>query len=133
MKAYKVEVQRRQREDDDVEVQELPSKKRGRSLLLGDVLDSKVQAYLKKIRETGGVVSARIVMAAAKGLLMVYDRQKLAEYGGPILLNRHWAYSLLRRMKFVKRKATTSKSKYTVSNFKRFFGRSSVYHYHGGN
>ena len=33
-----------------------------------------------------------------------------AEFGGPVLLNRHWAYSLLRRMKFVKRK-------FTISNF----------------
>jgi hypothetical protein len=106
LKVYNVEIRRKQREEDgDVEVRELPAKKRGRSLLLGDVLDSKVQAYLKKIRESGGVVSARIAIAAAKGLVMVYDRRKLAEYGGPILLNRHWAYSLLKRMKFVKRKA----------------------------
>ena len=32
-------------------------------------------------------------------------------------LNRHWAYSLLTRMKFVQRKATTAKSKVTGANF----------------
>ena len=32
-------------------------------------------------------------------------------------LNRHWAYSLLRHMKFVQRRATTSKSKHSNQNF----------------
>ena len=35
----------------------------------------------------------------------------------PVVLNKGWAYSLLKRMNFVKRKATTSKSKYTITNF----------------
>ena len=42
---------------------------------------------------------------------------ELVEFSGHIHLNRHWAYSLFKRMKFVKRKATTSKSKYTITNF----------------
>ena len=41
----------------------------------------------------------------------------LAEFGGPVQLSRTWAHSLLKRMKFVQRKATTSKSKHTVQNF----------------
>ena len=32
-------------------------------------------------------------------------------------LNRHWAYSFLTRMKFVKRKVTTNKSKHSVADF----------------
>ena len=80
-------------------------KKRGRSLLLGDDLDEKVRLYLKNVRKGGGVVSARIAMAAARGILLSYDKY------------RYWAYSLLTRMNFVKRKATTAKSKYTGSNF----------------
>lgn len=95
----------------------LPQKKRGRRLLLGDDLDFKVQVYLKKVREGGGVVSARIAMAAAKGILLTCNRSMLAEYGGPITLNRPWAYSLLERMQFVQRKVTTAKSKHTVENF----------------
>ena len=42
----------------------------------------------------------------------------LAENGGPIQLNRHWAHSLLKRMNFVQRKATTSLSKLTMTDFK---------------
>lgn len=117
MTSYKKEVQEKRKRDDEGEVTLLPKKKRGRSKLLGEALDAKVQAYLRKIRENGGIVSARIVMAAARGLLLAYDRNQLAEFGGPVVLNRHWAYSLLQRMNYVKRKASTSKSKYTVSDF----------------
>ena len=78
-------------------------------------------------------------MAAAHGILKVYDRRRLADdddddeeagYGvGYVRLNRHWAYSFLRRMNYVKRKATTAKSKYSVADFaevKRSFLRSAV-------
>ncbi len=99
------------------EVSALPEQKRGRHLLLGKQLDAKVQAYLRKLREGGGVVSARIAMAAARGLLNSCDRGSLVEYGGHIDITRSWAYSLLQRMGFVKRKCTTSKSKHTSADF----------------
>lgn len=41
----------------------------------------KVQLYQKKVREGGGVVSARIAMAAARGILLICNRSTLAEYG----------------------------------------------------
>lgn len=116
---YKGELGKRRNDDDEVTVTSLPSKKRGRSLLLGADLDAKVQLYLKNIRNGGGVVSYNIAMAAARGILLSYDKYMLAEFGGPVELNRHWAYSLLKRMKYVKRKATTAKSKYTGSDLKR--------------
>ena len=50
-------------------------------------------------------------MGAARGILHSCDRFRLAEFGGPVELNRHWAYQLLDRMHFVRRKATTAKSK----------------------
>ena len=50
----------------DNELVAFPAKKRGKKLLLGD--DHKVQVYLKKSREGGGAVSARIIMAAARGI-----------------------------------------------------------------
>ena len=68
-------------------VDSLPLKKRGRTLLLSDDLDAKVQAYLKNVRKGGGVVSARIAMAA--GILLSCDKYMLAEFGGPVQLNRH--------------------------------------------
>ena len=111
--SYKMEANERKRQGADVgDIDSLPLKKRGRDLLLGEELDRKVQEYLKNVRSSGGVVSARIAMAAARGILLSYDKNMLAEFGGPIELNRNWAYSLLKRMKFVKRKASTAKSKY---------------------
>ena len=101
--------------DEDIET--MPKKKRGRKLLLGEQLDEKLQLYLTTLRNNGGVVSARIAMAAAKGLLLSLNRSALVEYGGHINITRHWAYSLFHRMKFVQRKATTSQSKYTATNF----------------
>ena len=70
--------------DDDGDVTLLPPKKCGRPVLLGEDLDRKVLMYLKKVREGGGVVSARIPMAEARGILLSCDQSSLE-------LNRHWA------------------------------------------
>ena len=56
-------------------------------------------------------------MAATRGILISRDRTQLAEFGGHIQLSRQWAYHLLSRMKFVKRKATTAKTKHTPADF----------------
>ena len=76
-------------------------------------MDMKVQMYLKKVREGGGVVLTRIAMAAARGIVLTCDRSLLVKFGGHVELIKHWAYSLLHRMKFVQRKVTTAKSKHT--------------------
>ncbi len=89
----------------------LPPKKRGRHLLLGEKLDQHVQLYLRRVWEAGGVVTAAIVKAAAKGIIMSEDKYKLVEYGGYINLTLIWAQSLLTRKNFVKRKSITAKSK----------------------
>ena len=41
----------------------------------------------------------------------------VTEFGGPITLNRSWSRSLLKRMKFVQRRATTARSKFSDKNF----------------
>ena len=116
--AYTTELRRKRKaSDSDAVVLKLPEKKRGRHVLLGDYLDEKVQLYIKKVRESGGVVTARIAMAAARGILLSYDKHKLQEFGGNICITRDWAYSLLTRMGYVTRKASTAKSKYSVTHF----------------
>ena len=54
-------------------------------------------------------------MAAAEGIVRATDRTLLSENGGHILITISWAYSLLNRMNFVRRKATT-KSKLCLSD-----------------
>ena len=97
------------------------SKKRGAPLKLGVDLDRQVQAYLRALREIGGVVNTAIVMASARGIMLKVDSTSLAEFGGHITLTKDWAKSLLRRMGFVKRRGTT-KNKATVENFNEIKG-----------
>ena len=100
-KSYQEEQRKRKRRGEDEHIESLPEKKRGRGFLIGDDLDHLLQLYLRKIRSNGGPVTARIAIAAARGLLRAENQYKLVEYGGHIKLNRHWAYSLFKRMNFV--------------------------------
>ena len=52
------------------------------------------------------------------GILLKYNPSLLVQNGGPVELNKFWAHSLMKRMKFVQRKATTSKSKCSLVDFK---------------
>ena len=118
MKKDYLEVLRQKRAaQDEGDLTVLPHKKRGRPVLLGQELDATVQTYLRKVRGGGGAVSARIVTAAAQGILFAIDKSKLEEFGGNVRLNRFWAHSLLKRMNFVQRRATTAKSKHSIDNF----------------
>ena len=99
-KAYLQEVTRKRAIEDDKTVDVLPHQKRGRPILLGESVDAKVQMYLRRVWDGGGVVTVRITVAAVRGILLSCDCSKLAEFGGPIILNRFWA-SLLKRMNFV--------------------------------
>ena len=85
---------------------------------LGSELDKIVQLYLKKVRDAGGIVTARIAVAVANGILLRHDKCKLVEYGGHIDLSTILGYSLLGCIGFVKRKSTTAKSKYGVEKFR---------------
>ena len=42
-------------------------------------MDKKVQAYIRKVREGGCVISRRVVVAAARGILLKYGCTKLVE------------------------------------------------------
>ena len=84
---------------------ELPPRKRGRPLLLGEYYEL-VQEYIKGLRKAGSVVNTSLVVAAAEGLLLCRNRSLLVQFGGSIKLNKPWAKSLLIKMGFVKRKAT---------------------------
>ena len=87
------------------ELATLPHSPRGNPLLLGD-LDTKVQDWIRKVRINGGVINARIVMAAAEAIVTKFARHRLERYGGHITITSTFAKSLLRRMGFVKRKGT---------------------------
>ena len=73
---------------DNTTIKQLPSKKRGRPMLLGDELDRQVQAYLLRLREAGCVVNSAIVLGAARGIVMKHDSNLLDTNGGQSLLRR---------------------------------------------
>lgn len=50
----------------DEDIKTMSKKKRGRKVLLGEQLDQKLQQYLITLKSNGGIVSARVAMAAAK-------------------------------------------------------------------
>ena len=61
------------------EVSTLPPRKRGRPCLLGDV-ENQFKLYLSKIRDQGGVITASVVVAAARGILMCFSKTKSTNF-----------------------------------------------------
>ena len=86
----------------------LKTKQKGKPLLLGEELDAAVQEYVSSLRITGGVVNTVVIRAAAEGIIAARDITKLSSHGGHINVTKSWAISLLNRMGYVKRKASTS-------------------------
>ena len=94
------------------ESRELCLKKTGRPLKLGEELDKQVREYVGVLRAKGLVINTAVVIASAEGILMHKDANLLQQ----IALTEGWAKYLLRRMGFVRRKATT-KAKISVEDF----------------
>ena len=91
-------------------VTELVTKEKGRPLMFGIEMDKAVQEYniISSLRVTGGVVNTAIVMGAAEGIASARDASKLVSHGGHIDINKSWAKSFLKRMGYVKRKASNA-------------------------
>ena len=92
----------------EVHVDLIPKKPHGRPILLPSELDSRVQVYVRSLRQAGGIINTQVVVAAGKDIVEANDRSLLMENGGSLDLSQPWAKSLLIRMNFVKRKASTS-------------------------
>ena len=110
-------------EDEDAKamsstVKELPRKKTGRPLLIGEELDAQVQQYVKNARKRGLAINTSVVIAAGEGIVMAHDANLLAENGGEIKLTDEWAKNVLKRMGYVKRKAC-SKAKVDPEHFEK--------------
>ena len=102
---------------DSSEFNELPYKKYGQPLNVGEEVDSQVQAYIKDLREAGAPVNTAIVIATGKGI--VIDKASdtsIASISPDIYMTKDWAKYLMKHMGMVKRRAST-KAKTTVINF----------------
>ena len=83
-KAYLQGVMDKRAADNSCDVRLLPVKKQGRQVLVGESLDVMVQHYLMRVCQGAGVVSAWIVMAVARGILLSCNQSKLAEFEGDV-------------------------------------------------
>ena len=95
---YVTELQRKWKIQDNTCIKELPEKKRGRPLLLGNELEKQVKTYIGYLRERGAVVNATIVLGVAQGIMRNHNSNLLACNGGHICLGKPWAENLLSRM-----------------------------------
>ena len=100
-------------------VKELHGKKRRQPPTFPDKVVTCVMKYICAVREAGGVINTAIVMGAASGIVKRMKPEPLECNGGHVVLpvRKDWAKYLLAKMKYVKQKGTTKKSKVTVSNF----------------
>ena len=76
----------------------MPRSPRGRPSKLGEKLDDMVKDYIRGLRVSGCGVNTRIIMAAARGIILHKDKKLLSEYGGQIELTKSWAASIMKRM-----------------------------------
>ena len=91
----------------------IPREPIGRPRLLGPI-DDMVQKYLVSASNRGVVISRSVAKSCAKALMSRYP-----DYVGDIdIESSTWAQSLFRRMKFVPRRATTSKLEIPDGAFK---------------
>ncbi len=95
-KRYLEEVKKRENPEDEVTT--LQKLKRGRKMILGEQLDSKVKNYIMALRRAGTPIGSSIVMAVGEGMVRAHDRTLLVQYGGHIQITKAWALSLLKRM-----------------------------------
>ncbi len=117
VKRYKqVLASRKKQGKENMEVAKLENMKRGRPLMLGEVLDRQVQMYIKTLRSKGCHINTAIVMATALGIVKNRDSNLLSSNGGHIEISKHWGKHFLARLGYVKRRGNT-KSKVSVENF----------------
>ena len=61
----------------DTVIEELPTKKSGRPLILGETHDKQVQEYLMSLRSNGAVINTSVAIACAMGVVKNYDSNLL--------------------------------------------------------
>ena len=91
---------------DIIALKRLPEKK-SHPYLLGEELDQQVRTYVTSLRANGAMVNTIIVTSCAERIIKNHDSNLLASNGGHIVLTKAWGKSILHRMGFVKRRAST--------------------------
>ena len=77
--------------------------------MIGKQLDKMVMERISTVRESGGIIDRHTVQCIGTGVLSVKAPESMKANGGSIELTDAWAKSLLYRMGYKKRAATTGK------------------------
>ena len=91
---YLDELKKRPRSGDLDDFRELPTKKRGRPLLLGEDVDRQVRTYLNAMRGRGCAVNTAIAISVGSGIARKHG-SFITGGGEDLLLTNDWAKSLL--------------------------------------
>ena len=73
-------------------------------------MDKKVNAMIQSMHASGTAVAFNMTISIARGITLANDRTLLTENGGHINCSKRWVHSILCRLGYSKRKATTSKA-----------------------
>lgn len=65
------------KQGESVIVKEIPTKKCGRPLLLGEELDKILENLVASLRSRGLPIGSHVVVGLARGVLLKYDRSSL--------------------------------------------------------
>ena len=107
-------------------LKELPLKKTGQPLMLGDELDKQDREYVRDLQAMGVTINTAVVLASAEGIIIHKDANLLQS----IELTEGWAKYQLHRISFVKRKGTT-KAKMSIEHFEEVKKRYQACKFHG--
>ena len=108
--SYTFELKKRPLEERS-SLEELPTKKRGKPLMIGEELDREVKNYLSEIRSRGGVVNVAIALGVGKGIV-----KNSSSHYKDMVPTKDWAKYLMTWMGLVKRRASTA-AKTSIENF----------------
>ena len=105
---------KKSKETADSDITVIVKKKTGRPKLLPKNLMKKVIETVTNLRLRGAPVSAAVIRAVARGVIIANDRSLLLENGGCIDLSTDWSLQVLYRFeklsqKMTSRRATTAK------------------------
>ena len=99
-----------EKENPNTDLEVVPKRKRGRPTLPPEEIDQKVMIMITKMRGSGAVINYGIMTTVATGIIIANGRTLLKENGGTITLRIKWCESISKRLRYVKRKATTAKA-----------------------
>ena len=105
---YRDKLKTRISQRDTAPMTKLEKERRGCPTMLPTDVDDAVKKHLQRIRDGGGIINRRIVVATGRGVLQKHGGAASAREKD---LSKTWARSVLTRMNFVQRKGTKAARK----------------------